>query len=221
MREPSSSNAMGPRRAPGSRSYASAGFSKKLLDAAIVILMAGVAASGIVYLVNSARVPQYRAVSRLLIAPNTQLFDARELLSGLETLGRTRTAATFEEVLNSDRVLAAAYEAAEVEQALIESYQAEAALLPDTDVIQVKVEGPSPETTAALTNEIVHQGRTYLNAMYPMYVLDVVDAATPAEEPFAPAMVRDIAVSFLAGSILAMGILFLISRVGSNEEQQA
>src|SRR6056297_1033496 len=81
---------------------------RRVLDRATIVLLAGLAAASIVYAVNVVRVPQYRSVARLLITPNPQLYQGRDFLAALETLERTGIQTTFEEVLNSDRIRAAA-----------------------------------------------------------------------------------------------------------------
>lgn len=186
-----------------------------------MVLLAGLAAASIVYAVNVVRVPQYRSVARLLITPNPQLYEGRDFLAALETLERTGIQTTFEEVLNSDRIRAAALNTFPFPTGSREYYLVETASLESANVLLVTAEGPSPTATAQLSNEVVRQGLGYLANRYPMYLLEVLDDAGPAARPFAPLMLRDVALALLAGSTLGAAFVLVVSRLATARNREA
>ena len=194
----------------------------RALGIAVAIVSVTVAtAVGVTYAITIQRTPQYRSVARLLITPNSELYEGRDLLAGLEALERTSIQATYEEVLNSSRILSSARAAVPLGNLDPDDFEIRSLALPSADLIEVTVEGPSATLVADLANETVSSGLTFLRQRYPMYVLEVLDVAVPAIEPFEPNLLRDLAISVVIGAALGLAVFLLVYRSPAPETTRA
>lgn len=180
---------------------------KLLRSFGIIVLAAVVAASG-AYLWGQNAVPQYRSVARLLVYPNLETYQGRDLLTAIDTLARTGIIFTYVEVLNSERIVTGALEAAGVPLEQHELYRIKSVAVPESAVLEVTVEGPSAVTVHTLTDELIDSGREYLETRIPTFELTVLDPAVLPDEPYSPNPPRDM--SLAAALAVALTIAMLV-----------
>ena len=171
-----------------------------LLDASVIVLTAAIAAGAAWWLVHVTP-PSYRAVARVLVVPNHDAFDERDLVYTLDTLTRPAIMATFGEIMNSEHV----QEATRIDLGLpaaTDAYEFDATAVPGANLIEIAVLGPSPRSAADFANTAARQGSSYLQERYGMFRFDLLDDAVPPEEAFSPRPVRDVSLA------LALGIGF-------------
>lgn len=159
-------------------------------DAFVVVICAviAVAASNIY---GSSIEPLYRSEARMLVTPNNQNIDGRDLLNALDTLARTSVMPTYVEVLNSARIRQSAAASLGFPAGSLSAYEVSVVALPEANILEVTTEGTDPDRVAQLTNALVDVGAEYLSSRYITYEIEVLDGAVAASEPFAPNPVRD------------------------------
>lgn len=156
-----------------------------------VVVLCAVVAVAASYLYGRSLEPRYRSVARMLVTPDNERFDGRDLLTALDTLARTSVMPTYVEVLNSSRIRQSAAAALGLPPGSLSSYDVAAVALPEANIIAVTTEGTDPDLVAALTDAVVAEGAVYLGSRYAMYEIEVLDGAVSATEPFAPNPLRD------------------------------
>jgi len=82
--------------------------------------------------------------------------------------------------------------------------------LPDTNVLELTIEGPDAKLAAAIANKNGQFAIVYMNERYPVYQIDFVDFAQPDSKPISPQPVRDLGLALIFG--LLGGIVLAIIR---------
>jgi diguanylate cyclase (GGDEF)-like protein len=104
-------------------------------------------------------------------------------------------------------------------------YTVGAVVLPDANVLQLTVDGPSATMATALANSIGQNAIDYINTLYEVFTLSVIDPATVPTEPFSPQPLRDAGVAavlgLVVGAVLAIVREQLRMTLGSLVEQRA
>ena len=177
-----------------------------------IIVLTTLAALALSLVASYVATPRYRATTRLLVAPNAALIRANtERVDSLAVLDRPNILATYAQVLLSDRVLLQAAASLNLDIRLPQKdYAIAAVVLPDANVLQLTVEGTSPATVADLTNRMAQHAIDYINALYEVYTLSVIDPAIVPTEPISPQPVRDAGVAAVLG--LVVGAVLAIVR---------
>src|SRR5215213_3240854 len=96
------------------------------------------------------RAPVYRATTTLVVGPNENLKTPREVVDSLNTLDRRSVVATFARLPPSRTVRQRAAQQLQLPEAQLEPYEVKTAVVPDTNVLEVSVEGPDPRRATAL-----------------------------------------------------------------------
>lgn len=152
-------------------------------------------------------VPMYESSASFVVNPTEAVIESRDEIYSLDTLSRRSITATYAEILNSLHVRQSMARQLQLSDETLEEYEMLAVVLPETNVIQVNVQGPDPAVAAAIANSLGEQAINYISQLSRVYDMEVLDLAQPADEPFSPQPVRDIglavAIGFFAGIALA------------------
>lgn len=169
--------------------------------AALVALTASLGAS---YLA----VPQYQSTARFIINPSAILTAGADVVRSLDTLDRPSVAATYAEVMNSQRVFDDSLSSLKLQPGSLVDYTVQAVVLPTSSVLELSVSGPNPKVAAELANAIGAQTISFSKRINQVYNLEFLDTATPSEIPFSPQPLRDaslaLALGAVAGAVLAI-----------------
>jgi diguanylate cyclase (GGDEF)-like protein len=169
--------------------------------AALVALTASLGAS---YLA----VPQYQATARFIINPSAILTAGADVVRSLDTLDRPSVAATYAEVMNSQRVFDDSLSSLKLQPGSLIDYTVQAVVLPTSSVLELSVSGPNPKIAAELANAIGLQTISFSKRINQVYNLEFLDTATPPVIPFSPQPLRDaslaLALGAVAGAVLAI-----------------
>jgi diguanylate cyclase (GGDEF)-like protein len=109
-------------------------------------------------------------------------------------------------VLNSKRIFDEATAGLNVSGATLEQYSWTSVVVPDTNIIELTVEGRSPQTAALLANNIGQSAIAYIEGLYPVYSLRLLDAAQPENTPISPQPLRDALTALALGLALGAGL---------------
>ena len=175
----------------------------------IVAMMLAVSGLGVFY--SYSQTPIYESTANFVVNPTLRVNDTGDMLYSLDTLAsRTTLATTYANILSSRTTVETAAAALGVSPALMEDYTVSAVVLPDSNIIQLTVDGPSPTLAADLANEIGKIGEQKVRNLQEIYELRLVDTAIPNDEPISPNHPIDITLSVMVG--IAGGLAFVTLR---------
>jgi len=174
-----------------------------------ILVVAALAAVLAALVVDYLTSPVYEAKARLIVAPSPSLISgATNLVNSLSTLDKRSIITTYAEILNSPRIRSEAIKILELKESALAEYTYSAVALPDANIIELSVRGSNPATVAQLANGIGQHTIEYVQSLYQVYDLSLLDpAATPAE-PISPQPLRDGAVALVLG--LAIGVMLVL-----------
>ena len=175
---------------------------------ALGALVAVAASLGVSYLA----VPQYQATARFIINPSAAITTSADVVRSLDTLDRPSVAATYVEVMNSQRIFVDSVTALNIDPAdrSLAAYNVQAIVLPSSSVLQLTVSGPNPNVAAEMANMIGNQSINYAKRVNSVYNMEFLDSATPDTVPVSPLPLRDASLALVLG-IFGGAILAILS----------
>lgn len=174
-----------------------------------MILLAFAIGFGSAAFFTQRRAPTYRATTTLVVGPNESLKSTREVVDSLNTLDRRSVVATFARLPSSRAVRARAAQQLQLPEAQLEPYEVKTAVVPDTNVLEVSVEGPGARAAAALADAVADQTTLYTREFYNIYGMKVLDRAQEPTEPVGPGLSRSMLVGAVLGLLIGLGVAAL------------
>ncbi len=156
--------------------------------------------------------PVYRSTARYIISPNpTYLKNGVDynLIYSLDTLDKRTIITTYAEVLNSPRIYDDTVKALKLSALDLLGYSYSAVVLPSTNIIEFSVDGPNPKIVAALTESMGQRAVNYVESLYQVYDMTLLDPAEVATEPISPQPLRDAGVALVVGLVVGIGLALL------------
>lgn len=178
----------------------------------IILLVALIAMSASLALSYLA-VPKYRATARFIITPGTSITEGRDVINSLDTLDRRSVVATYAEVMNSERILINSANFLNVASTQLEDYTFQAVVLPDANVLELTVTGPSPKVAAELANTIGYQTILFTSGLNMSYDINFLDTAAEPVIPFSPQPARDAGIALVLGAILGAALAIVSEQI--------
>ncbi|HLM56408.1 MAG TPA: hypothetical protein VK422_09865 [Pyrinomonadaceae bacterium] len=155
---------------------------------------------------TSLRAPTYRTTTTLVVGPNESLKTPREVVDSLNTLDRRSVVATFAKLPSSRTVRERAQGQLQLNEAQLKPYEVRTVVVPDTNVLEVSVEGPDPRTAAALADAVAQQTTQYTREFYDIYGMKVLDRAQEPTERVGPGLSRTLLVGAVLGLLIGVGV---------------
>ena len=173
-----------------------------------IILLTTLVAINVAFLAIYFVQPIYEASARFIVSPNKGIIiNENDLVDSLGTLDDT-IVTTYTEVLSSPTIFSQTSETLALSPDEAKQYVVSVATLPDTNIIELIVDGPNPELVAAIANKNGAFAIDYMNRVYPVYQISFLDSATLPSTPIKPQPIRDIGIALgmglVAGMILAI-----------------
>lgn len=155
--------------------------------------------------------PRYQSNSRYVVSPNATLYDDTwDVVSSLDTLDRRSIINTYKEVLASSIT---DYSRMDVFSGMseedIEDYEILVTVVPDSNVVNLSVTGPSPQKVVDISYEISESAISFINELYPVYSFNVLDEPSVPTEPFSPKPLQNAGLALIAGAIIGIALVFL------------
>lgn len=183
-----------------------------------IVLGAALISVGVSMVYTYSLAPIYEASATLVANPSARISETGDLLYGLDTLsGRTALVSTYCQVIESQSTLASAASSYSLTRDLTEMYigedpiyDVECTVVPDSSVLRLRVEGPTPEIAEGLAASISAIGVEYVHSVQAAFELQVLDPAVAAPEPVAPNHLVDMLLGGLIGFF--GGIAFVLAR---------
>jgi diguanylate cyclase (GGDEF)-like protein len=155
--------------------------------------------------------PIYRATSRFIISPSAAFVaEGNNVLNSLATLDKRSIITTYAEVLNSPRIHRETFDLLGLNEADLRNYSYNAVVLPDTNIIEFSVEGPDPQIVTLLVNAIGQHVVEYVQGLYLVYEMTLLDPSVVPIQPISPQPIRDAGVALVVG--LALGTMLALTR---------
>jgi capsular polysaccharide biosynthesis protein len=176
-----------------------------------IVALALVVALGAAAVFTARQEPVYRSSATVVVAPNESVEGVGDVLRSLETLERRSVIATFA------RIPSAPQARATVAQRLgtsgdLDGYRIEAAVLPNTNILKIDVEGPAADRVAAVANAAADVMHDEVRALYRIFTTRTLSAATPPSRPIHPDPRRNYVVAGLLG--LLVGVVAALAAEG-------
>ena len=171
-----------------------------------LILLAFAFGFGSTAVFTSLRAPTYRATTTLVVGPNESLKTPREVVDSLNTLDRRSVVATFAKLPSSRTVRERAQGQLQLNEAQLKPYDVRTVVVPDTNVLEVSVEGPDPRTVAAFADAVAQQTTQYTREFYDIYGMKVLDRAQEPTERVGPGLSRTLLVGATLGLLIGVGV---------------
>jgi diguanylate cyclase (GGDEF)-like protein len=153
--------------------------------------------------------PIYSSSSRYIVSPNPKFLGGDvdyNLIYSLDTLDKRTIITTYAEVLNSSRIFAETVKSLGLKESVWVDYTFSAAVFPETNIIEFTVQGPDPEMAALLTATVGQRAVDYVEGLYQIYEMGLLDPASVPTEPISPKPLRDAGVALVAGLALGIGL---------------
>ena len=174
-----------------------------------ILVVTALAAVVAALVVDYLTAPTYEAKARLIVAPSASLISGTSnLVNSLSTLDKRSIITTYAEILNSPRIRSEAVKILGLKEASLTGYSYSAVALPDANIIELSVRGTNPATAAQLANGIGQHTIEYVQSLYQVYDLSLLDPAAAPVQPISPQPLRDGAVALVLG--LAVGIMLVL-----------
>jgi len=152
----------------------------------------------------------YEATASYVVSPGADVADD-DVARGVDTLDSSRSRsimATLTQIAASDAVLTDAFSALNVDPELSGSYTVKSIVVPEANVMETIVTGPSPQLAAALASTIGEIGGARFVDLYRIYDVQVLDDATiptaPSNTGLSQMLVVAVALGLMAGAGAAL-----------------
>ncbi len=110
-------------------------------------------------------------------------------------------------------------------EALVDTFEVTCVVLPDSNVLQLTVSGPSRQATADLANAVGSEGIVYIDNLQEVYELVPLDPALPQKDPISPNHLIDLSLGVILGLIIGVGTVlgrfFLIEVFAAEQANEA
>ncbi len=156
--------------------------------------------------------PIYSSSARYIVSPNPSYIGGDvnyNLIYSLDTLDKRTIITTYAEVLNSPRLYSETVASLKLLESDLTDYTHVAVVLPETNIIDFTVTGPDPKLVALLTNVMGQRAVEYVENLYQIYDMGLLDPALVPIDPISPQPFRDAGVAFVVGLVLGVGLALL------------
>jgi uncharacterized protein involved in exopolysaccharide biosynthesis len=185
-----------------------------------IILAAVIVGIGSTALFAQRRTPVYVASATVVVGPNSALTEPRVIVDSLNALDRRSVVATLARLPSSRTVRDRSAQHLGVSPQQLALYSVRTVVVPDTNVLEMSVEGPDRRLVAAFANEIAGQTIAYAQDFYTVYALRLLDRASEPGHPTGPDLSRKLLAGGLLGLLIGLAAAFLLDR-GRRAEDRA
>lgn len=150
--------------------------------------------------------PIYLATARFVASTDATFSYGGDIINSINTLDKRSIVTTYSVVLKSDTIYRQAYEDLGFKPEDVEKYVRSVVVLPESNVLEVYVEGPNPQVVVLLANSIGKQAITYIDGLSQGFNIRVLDTAQVSADPIRPQPMRDATLAFMFGIVLGVSL---------------
>lgn len=156
----------------------------------------------------------YQTFTTVLIGPSDRVENIETALRSLDTVSQRNVIATYAQIPTSRSVLEGVWEELALSQEKGKAYRVRTSVLPDTNIIRITVQGPTPQLTADFANSVVRRSQQLTPEFYDGIVsFKVLDKAELPVGPIDPGLGRKAALGALFGLLVSLSLALLIERL--------
>lgn len=163
-----------------------------------------VVATSAAWLAAAAQPKRYRAVSIGAVSPVAADLSNSDVMRSVDTLERR--------VIVASLAALAAAPVTHRQARATSDYRITAAVMPNTNLFRIEVEGPEGQRAAAIANQVPGILSVQARTMYRLYGVRLLSEAGVPRQPSLPRMGRAIAAGLLAGVLLGTIVAWLLDR---------
>ncbi|MFQ5791740.1 MAG: YveK family protein [Acidobacteriota bacterium] len=165
--------------------------------------------------------PVYSASTMVAVTPNSRAQGTSEIIRSLDTLDRRTVIATMARIPPTREAREAAAARLQLSPGDLRGYSVRAAVLPNTNIIKIDVEGPEPQRAAELANAIAQITHQESRRMYRIYKMQTLSAAVAGRHPIYPSPQRNYMAGTILGLFLGVGAAFVTDYLRTAERGSA
>jgi capsular exopolysaccharide synthesis family protein len=170
-----------------------------------IVLAAFVSTVAVTAVLTFARAPVYQATATYIVAPSGEYENVESLVGVLDAMSRrVEIAGTYTEIAASQEIKQQAADALGLSQTLRNNLHVESQLLPDTNVIEITVEGSNRELVQLFADSVGASTTAYVQGLYGAYGLRLLDGAEVLSDRTRSSRLTTLALGVLVG--LALGV---------------
>jgi uncharacterized protein involved in exopolysaccharide biosynthesis len=163
-----------------------------------------VAVTVLAWLAAAVQPKRYRATAIGAVTPVSDNLSPSDMIRGVDTLERRVIVASL-----------AALAGAPVTKRLArasDDYTIAAAVLPNTNLFRIEVEGRDPKQVSEIANRVPSILSTQARTMFRMYSVTLISEAAPPRKPALPRVGRALAAGLVLGVLLGVAAAWLLDR---------
>jgi len=200
-------------------------FLKLLLHSWWIIALTTLLTAGSTLFFAAQQQPIYAGTTTIEVSPSPALDRADQIVDAINALDRRATLNTIARKVSSSSIQAQVAEKLHLSPAILGSAGLSAAVLPDTNLIEIRAQSAQPNLAADMANTVAQ----IIVGQAPVRLLkiDVIDLASPATAPIGAGLSRLLTLGVLFGlliGIVAVLLLFAIRTVlkpGASADERA
>jgi diguanylate cyclase (GGDEF)-like protein len=176
-----------------------------------IIAMTVLAALNTSLLISYLTKPVYEAKSRFVVSPNAGAYQTSyDITSSMDTLDRRSIINTYKELLVSSTVYNNHPDIKKIPaDEFSKNYTVSAVVIPDTNILELTVDGSDPLKITTVANAIADSALLYINKLYPVYNFAILVPASIPSSPVRPKPAQNAGFALIIGVILGAGLALL------------
>ncbi|NMB58144.1 MAG: diguanylate cyclase [Chloroflexi bacterium] len=176
-----------------------------------IIAMTVLAALNTSLLISYLTKPVYEAKSRFVVSPNAGAYQTSyDITSSMDTLDRRSIINTYKELLVSSTVYNNHPDIVKIPaEEFSKEYTISAVVIPDTNILELTVDGSDPQKITTIAKAIGESALTYINKLYPVYNFAILVPPSVPTNPIRPKPIQNAGFALIIGIILGAGLALL------------
>jgi diguanylate cyclase (GGDEF)-like protein len=159
-------------------------------------------------------VPQYRATASFILIPSsTSLSTGPDVVRSYDTIGSVSVISTYAQIMNSSSIYASTLSMLKLQPQDVKGYTYQAAVLPNTTILELSVTGPNPNVAATLANAIGEQTISYADLINQVFIITFLDRAVPPTLPISPQPLLNAGVALIFGLVAGAALAVLREQI--------
>lgn len=175
------------------------------------VLLGLLGAAAVAVAIFASAEPFYESSARYVVTPAKDPIDPGIVGEGIRTLDDARSraiVATFAEVLGSGTIHQEAARSLGLDELTGAGYSFRSAILPEANVVELTVRGPTPQMTVLLSGAVGGSAADKFTELYQIYDIVLLDAPVTPTGPSNPTLLQTLVMSsalgLLAGAAMAL-----------------
>jgi polysaccharide biosynthesis transport protein len=156
--------------------------------------------------------PIYSTSTIYIVSPSLDLLEGSNFVGGLSVLGGQPTITnTYATIVTSDVIRQTAIRELGLNTIQASNLSVVSRVKSGTNLIEITVEGSDPLIVQAFANRVGQSTEEFVNTLYEVYNMKVLDTARAPESPIWPNMTLNVIIALILGMVLGGGLVILTS----------